>query len=288
MAESSEGEKEGKAFMPSYPTVDAYSQASLRRILMATKASNSLPGDKKADWDYYSTFPGFRSVMEAQQSNLRSMLRSQLEHNGIRARLPTHTAELLDTLSDANDTLLERIHISLDEAAGIKRTADPLLLEVSQRHVNKVSGSWNNFARGSTGKTSNGQSQTAASSSPAVKLLAAKNVGRPQMKFSHLVDNSNNPFVPRLTEKPHSLKPLSILVEYEEDGEEVYSHPYLYEIDRLQPSEEELSSTQSRLPPSIEEAELVMVETVEQLRIAVAELAQEKVIGLDVEHHSYR
>ena len=287
MAESSEGEKEAKAFMPSFPTVDSYSQASLRRILMATKASNSLPGDKKADWDYYSTFPGFRSVMEAQQTNLRSMLRSQLEHNGIRARLPTHTAELLDTLSDANDTLLERIHISLDEAAGIKRTADPLLLEVSQRHVNKVSGSWNNFARGSA-KAPNGQSQAASSSTPAVKLLAAKNVGRPQMKFSHLVDNSNNPFVPRLTEKPHSLKPLSILVEYEEDGEEVYSHPYLYEIDRLQPSEEELSSTPSELPPSIEEAELVMVETVEQLRIAVAELAQEKVIGLDVEHHSYR
>ena len=91
------------------------------------------------------------------------------------------------------------------------------------------------------------------------------------------------------SEKPHSLKPLSIFVEYEEDGEEVFSHPYLYEIDRLQPSEEELASTPpSTLPPSIEEAELVIVETVEQLRIAVAELAQEKVIGLDVEHHSYR
>ena len=254
---------------------------------MATKASNSLPGDKRADWDYYSTFPGFRSVMEAHQTTLQGMLRSQLEHNGMRGRLPTHTAELLDKLSDANDTLLERIHISLDEAAGIKRTADPLLLEVSQRHVNKISGSWNNFSRGSS-KAANGQSQTSASTSPAVKLLAAKNVGRPQMKFSHLVDNSNNPFVPRLTEKPHSLKPLSILVEYEEDGEEVYSHPYLYEIDRLQPSEEELAASPSSLPPSIEEAELVMVETVEQLRIAVKELALEKVIGLDVEHHSYR
>ena len=288
MAESSEGEKEAsKPFLPSFPTVDSYSQASLRRILMATKASNSLPGDKRADWDYYSTFPGFRSVMEAHQTTLQCMLRSQLEHNGIKGRLPTHTAELLDKLSDANDTLLERIHINLDEAAGIKRTADPLLLEVSQRHVNKISGSWNNFSRGSN-NADKGQNQIATSNSPAVKLLAAKNVGRPQMKFSHLVDNSSNPFVPRLTEKPHSLKPLSILVEYEEDGEEVYSHPYLYEIDRLQPSKEELASTPCRLPPSVEEAELVMVETVEQLRIAVAELAMEKVIGLDVEHHSYR
>ena len=41
--------------------------------------------------------------------------------------------------SDANDTMFERIHTSLDEAAGIKRQADPLLLEVSQAHVSKVS-----------------------------------------------------------------------------------------------------------------------------------------------------
>ena len=76
---------------------------------------------------------------------------------------------MLDILSDANDSILERIHINLDEAAGIKRTADPLLLEVSHSHVSKVSGSWNNFSRGSK--------EQGASKEP-VTLLAAKNVIR--------------------------------------------------------------------------------------------------------------
>ncbi len=49
-----------------------------------------------------------------------------------------------------------------------------------------------------------------------VKLLTARQVTRPQVKFKHLVDNSEVPFVPRLTEKPHALKPLSILVEYDD------------------------------------------------------------------------
>jgi hypothetical protein len=39
---------------------------------------------------------------------------------------------------------------------------------------------------------------------------------RPQVKFKHLVDNSDAPFTPRLTDKPHALKPLSILVEYDD------------------------------------------------------------------------
>ena len=49
-----------------------------------------------------------------------------------------------------------------------------------------------------------------------VKLLTARQVMRPQVQFKHLIDNTDTPFVPRLTEKPHALKPLSILVEYDD------------------------------------------------------------------------
>jgi exosome complex exonuclease RRP6 len=171
---------------------------------------------------------------------------------------------------------------SLDEASGIKRTADPLLLEVSQRNVSNISGSWNNFDRqraGAVGDRPQGRPVT---------LLAARNVLRPQMKFAHLIDNSTSPFIPRLTEKPHSLKPLSILVEYDDSENEFYSHPYLYEMERFAPSAEQLGPATPVPPPEVEAAELVMVETVEQLRIAVAELARETVIGVDLEHHNYR
>ena len=64
-----------KEFLPGFPTVDAFSQASLRQILLATKHSNAIPGEKKSDWDYYDTFNGFRSVMAKQNSNLKDMIR---------------------------------------------------------------------------------------------------------------------------------------------------------------------------------------------------------------------
>jgi hypothetical protein len=137
---SGAGEQEGEAeFLPSFPTVESFSQAALRQTILCTKHSGQLPGEK--DWDYYSTFPGFRrsvpctwcctmhpdpgaryapncplSVMAAQQSRVRAILRDQLEYNGIRSRVAaTEPAELLDLLSDANDTLLERVHLRSGE-----------------------------------------------------------------------------------------------------------------------------------------------------------------------------
>jgi hypothetical protein len=44
----------------------------------------------------------------------------------------------------------DRISMNLDEAVGIRRDVNPLLLEVSLSNVNRVSGSWNNFQRGAT------------------------------------------------------------------------------------------------------------------------------------------
>ena len=107
-------------FLPGFATVDAYSQASLRQILLATKLSNAIPGDKK-DWDYYDTFSGFRSVMAKQNSDLRDMIKKQFEYNGVKGRVggATDVAELVDMLSDANDAILERVSMNLDEAAGL-------------------------------------------------------------------------------------------------------------------------------------------------------------------------
>lgn len=54
-----------------------------------------------------------------------------------------------------------------------------------------------------------------------VVLLAARNVQKPQLFFTEKVDNSaKQPFVPFLTEKPNSLKPLSILICLDPSGQE--------------------------------------------------------------------
>ncbi len=44
---------------------------------------------------------------------------------------------------------------------------------------------------------------------------------KPQAKFTTPVDNSPTPFVPKLKEKPNSIKPLSILPEYNSKNEEL-------------------------------------------------------------------
>lgn len=40
------------------------------------------------------------------------------------------------------------------------------------------------------------------------RLLHAKNVARPQLKFKEKVDNSNTPFIPKIFIKPNGIKPL--------------------------------------------------------------------------------
>jgi exosome complex exonuclease RRP6 len=54
-----------------------------------------------------------------------------------------------------------------------------------------------------------------------VRLIAAKNIVRPQKFFKDKIDNSTNyPWCPRITDKPNSLKPLAIFLEEYEDRQE--------------------------------------------------------------------
>ena len=39
----------------------------------------------------------------------------------------------------------------------------------------------------------------------AYRLLAARNIQRPQLKFKEKIDNSSHPFRPRIRVKPHAL-----------------------------------------------------------------------------------
>ena len=67
----SAGPGAGEQFLPGHSTVDMYSAATLRQILLATKHSNAVPGERRADWDYYDTFAGFRNVMNSQNNTMK-------------------------------------------------------------------------------------------------------------------------------------------------------------------------------------------------------------------------
>lgn len=108
---------------------------------------------------------------------------------------------------ECNDAMLERIGSNLDELAGIKKNPQTIVVEscISSHPAGSKAGSWN--FKGNDARPM------------AARLITAKNIARPQIKFKIPVDNSAvTPFVPNLKYKPNSLKPLSLLPEYDDEG----------------------------------------------------------------------
>lgn len=58
------------------------------------------------------------------------------------------------------------------------------------------------------------QGSGSGSRSAMFRLLHAKNVARPQLKFKEKVDNSNTPFIPKIFIKPNAMKPLPSCKKY--------------------------------------------------------------------------
>ncbi|KAL1428228.1 hypothetical protein MTO96_002629 [Rhipicephalus appendiculatus] len=260
------------------PTAAASSQAKfldslLRSVVQATKAANDLPGAGE-DFEYFSSFASFRQVMLAEGKSVLKLMSSLASHQVGKGKFEgLDLEEKFDLLADINDTVLERVGNNLDEADGVKKKADDVVL-VTVSANRPIHTSWNK------------KNLTKAAK---FHLLAAKNVTRPQLSFKEKVDNSNTPFVPILRDKPHSLKPLAILPESTSDGQESFGHPYEWEIEHFEPSPTQLKApSEERLPPPLDEAPCTIVETVDQLKDMCEALSKETEIAVDLEHHSYR
>ena len=120
--------EENARFLPEYQTIDSFTQESLKRINYATKASNAIPSDRKEDWDYYSTFKGFRQVMNVQGNAIQRQILALLKYNNIKVPNPgNNVADTLEMLTESNDQLLERISMNLDEAEGIQKVINIVL-----------------------------------------------------------------------------------------------------------------------------------------------------------------
>lgn len=260
-------------FLNAYDDSNKYAESLLRSVVQATKAANDLPGAGE-DFEYFSSFASFRQVMLAEGKSVLKLMSSLANHQVGKGKFEgLDLEEKFDLLADINDTVLERVGNNLDEADGVKKKADDVVL-VTVSANRPIHTSWNK------------KNLTKAAK---FHLLAAKNVTRPQLSFKEKVDNSNTPFVPILRDKPHSLKPLAILPERTSDGQESYGHPYEWEIEHFEPSPTQLKApTEERLPPPLEETPCTIVETVDQLKDMCEALSKETEIAVDLEHHSYR
>ncbi|KAM8863986.1 exosome complex component 10 [Spinachia spinachia] len=302
---SNPDDEEKDELFPGLGNADAFVKYGLGAVLSATKASASLPqaGD---DYDFYHSFPGFREFCESQGDKILRCMSQIMQHHGCRSDLKDHNKltgleERLDLVVDSNDVILERVGILLDEADGVNRSQQPVLPAGFQPPKIVVS-SWNR-----TGSRSGSRSET-------FRLLHAKNVARPQLKFKEKVDNSNTPFIPKIFIKPNAIKPLAsyftnkeirkerpedldvpaALADFihqqrtQEHVEDMFAHPYQYELDHFTIPEGRLSKPEPQMYKPIAETKCSFVDTLEDLVALNEKLCKESEFAVDLEHHSYR
>ncbi|XP_031552004.1 exosome component 10-like [Actinia tenebrosa] len=144
-----------------------------------------------------------------------------------------------------------------------------------------------------------------------VRLLLAKNILRPQIKFKDKIDNSNSPFVPIIKYKPNAIKKLQIYTPSSPQPEDLsiptaiadfvhqqrmisntttnrICHPYQHELEVFEPPENQLKEAKEELYKGLEETPYTYVETVEQLEELCQKLSSVTEFAVDLEHHSYR
>ncbi|XP_034029131.1 exosome component 10 [Thalassophryne amazonica] len=298
-------EQETTDLCPGFKDVDSFVKHALGAVLSATKASADVPqaGD---EYDFYRSFPGFQEFCEVQGHKLLQCMSQVMQHHGCRSLPRDHNKltgleEGFDLVVDSNDVILERVGILLDEADGLNRTQQPIMPAGFQPPKVVIS-SWNRKGLGS------------GSRSQTFKLLHAKNIPRPQLKFKEKIDNSNTPFIPKIFIKPNAVKPLAsyftnkqICKERPEDLDvpaaladfihqqrtqeyvgDMFAHPYQYELDHFEVAESLLSKPVPQIYKLISETRCSFIDTLEDLVSLNEKLCKVPEFAVDLEHHSYR
>ncbi|KAM3872398.1 spermidine synthase [Diretmus argenteus] len=296
---------EASDLCPGFKDADAFVKYGLGAVLSATKASAALPqvGD---EYDFYRSFPGFQEFCETQGDKLLHCMSQIMQHHGCRSHMRdrdklTGLEERFDLVVDSNDIVLERVGILLDEAGGVNRSQKPVMPAGFQPPKIVVS-SWNR------------QGSHSGRGSETFKLLHAKNIIRPQLKFKEKVDNSNTPFIPKIFVKPNAIKPLpfyftnkqirkerpedldvpAALADFihqqrtQEHVEDMFAHPYQYELDHLTIPERLLSKPIPQMYKPVAETTCTYIDTLEDLVALNDKLCRLCEFAVDLEHHSYR
>lgn len=295
--------------LPGFPDADSFVKFALGSVVAVTKASGGLPqfGD---EYDFYRSFPAFQAFCETQGDRLLQCMSRVMQYHGCRSNIKdrskvTELEDKFDLLVDTNDVILERVGMLLDEASGVNKHQQPVLPAGLQVPKTIVS-SWNRKA-GEYGKKA--KSET-------FRLLHAKNIVRPQLRFREKIDNSNTPFLPKIFVKPNARKPLPLALSKErrerpqdrpEDldvppaladfihqqrtqqvEQDMFAHPYQYELDHFTPPQSVLQRPKPQLYRAVGETPCHLVSSLDELVELNEKLLGCQEFAVDLEHHSYR
>jgi ribonuclease D len=270
--------------------MEPFLKSFLATMVDLTRVSSELPVG--AEYQYMSTFPVFRSAMSSMSQKILQMTQGLVDSQTADAgsgkpdlKNLTDVQDIDDEyegIADIVDGLVERVDVFMDDING--------LTPETKISVTKTA----NFGiRGGSGS-----------------FQYASNVIRPQEMWKDDIDNSSNPFVPRIRFKPNAMVPLDDSIvrgTLEEDliddlamREHVtgtmgvklkpkqFPHPYEYELTHLG-YEGWMMDSRPEIPyGSLEETPITFVDTEEGLQKLSSILDSSSEIAIDLEAHQYR
>ncbi|EDW83852.1 uncharacterized protein Dwil_GK13832 [Drosophila willistoni] len=271
-----------------------FTTQAFRNVVSATRCCNAFPQGTARS--LYLSYPGYAKIIDDLSQRVVGLVGNVLQSQQIKGDINKRTMdEQFEMVQECNDIVFERITTNLDIKSGLRRNPQ-MMLETQVDVLNPQASASPTSGTESPSSTSwragswNRSPATAPRGLVSARLFTAKNIMRPQLQFKELIDNNaQNPFLPRLREKPNSLKPLALLPEYNEAGNiQSYLHPYEFELLKFEPPQGQMQTQSPELPASMGNTELMLVDNLEKLQQAVKELSEASQIAIDVEHHSYR
>jgi ribonuclease D len=231
------------------------------------RAAQALPHG--AAYDYFKAYPEFDNIVDGMKGNLwdvMSRLGSSISRTRNADAFSTVTQDverfqaLVETVDDALEEVTTRLH-------RIEHGADDLSLSAPAVSGNAEPLVHHNDAG-----------------------LKRASLQKPQLNFKTPVDNSMNPYRPRIREKPNAMVPLDeVTINGLPDGSKTsYPHPYRHELENFAYPADQVTSTDIELYGPFDKTPLHWVDTVDAMLDMKAKLDASSAFAVDLEHHSYR
>uniref|UniRef100_A0A0X3NKK8 Exosome complex component 10 homolog n=1 Tax=Schistocephalus solidus TaxID=70667 RepID=A0A0X3NKK8_SCHSO len=263
-------------------------------VAKVVKLSHEFPSSSTPAFTYYNDFPQYKAVMNGNANKILSLIQNIMdevhgEGNILDTPQVKSFEEKFATILDINDRILDHVTLEMDHIEFPERVSNNAqeLVVATQK---KFSASQPVVFEVQKSSERNSNVQNAGGTSSSVKLLAAKNVSRPQVLFSRQPDNTANPFRPFLKKKPNAIVPLENSMNTDNPESEDYPHPYFQELEAFADEIAKMTYTPASnpVPKSLVDTDFEFVDSQESLDRIMSELKTENEIAVDLEHHGYR
>ncbi|KAI1310556.1 exosome nuclease subunit [Mortierella claussenii] len=254
---------------------EAWQTALFSALVKATKAANAIPA---GDVNFYRTLDrSFAADMDDASTATLDLCNGLLQQAGGSAVEELKDADDMtdrfDIITDVVDNMLEKVDVAIDEMKSPRKKGSAVIPQSAPV-----------VALAKTDKLE-------------YKLIHAQNIARPQLRFPDPVDNSQSPFIRKITYKPNAkvdlnygLDRLTAATDSSSESSDVIvqPHPYEYEINHLEYPQHMFEQRPEQLYHPFDTTTATWVDTEEALKDMCKTLEMQREIAIDLEHHNYR